>query len=600
MKNQQLNTAILNQFNAVLEDNKTNTNEIKRMTEYGVIVMPKAVYAFSHIKSYVYNKKVCNESLNKTFHRSWKTIFESMDDYLIQEQYKHYASTYGTGFSGMMYLPCEVKEVPNSSLPLFVIDGLPKNVIVDKCVEMLKSGMALKSETIDDLLFILRSLGYSFKDVDWVKNKEAMVKISDMTGKVPSDQDNFVRYLVYKATGETLVIKNDEAIEKLKYGNDVSKILLSYDATKLSEVFNRYKPLLLALKNKSIKTKKYINKVSKLSKKNHVPMPVNPLNHATNVEINSDNEHWLKNATPFALFRALNACHMFIQGKSNHVYKIRNGKTWVSTQYPNENKNHAAIKNYDIILNEIKERFGDSFKGKKVFVPSDVSYSLPTSEKMFVGNIPYGTKIKGKNLCVGIYWENNWGANDLDLSAVSLNGKVGWNSSFSNNSLAFSGDMTDATNGAVEYLHAKDASIEDSLLQVNCYSGDYNNHSYNIIVGHGNDNVGRGYMMEPSNLIINEKFNSLSGNSLTGIMSTEDGNVVFSVYPLFGTSARVSSVDENSKTALNALIEENNYMLRLEELLTELGVEFTDDEDEADVNLSIDEIDRSTFMKLFS
>ena len=78
-----------------------------------------------------------------------------------------------------------------------------------------------------------------------------------------------------------------------------------------------------------------------------------------------------------------------------------------------------------------------SLNGKSFYLPSDVKYALPTSEKMFVGNIPTGTKFLGDNLAVGIYWENEWGATDLDLSAINIDGKVGWNSSYNQNNNLF-------------------------------------------------------------------------------------------------------------------------------------------------------------------
>ena len=61
----------------------------------------------------------------------------------------------------------------------------------------------------------------------------------------------------------------------------------------------------------------------------------------------------------------------------------------------------------------------------------------------------------GEKLAAGIYWEDKWGANDLDLSGLNISGKIGWNSDYynENRSIIYSGDLTEAANGAVEYLH---------------------------------------------------------------------------------------------------------------------------------------------------
>ncbi|MEL6657337.1 MAG: hypothetical protein AAFP77_00090 [Bacteroidota bacterium] len=48
---------------------------------------------------------------------------------------------------------------------------------------------------------------------------------------------------------------------------------------------------------------------------------------------------------------------------------------------------------------------------------------------MFVGNIPTGSKFYGKAMAVGVYWENAWGARDLDLSGLNIAFEQGGNRS---------------------------------------------------------------------------------------------------------------------------------------------------------------------------
>jgi len=273
----------------------------------------------------------------------------------------------------------------------------------------------------------------------------------------------FFRYIIYKVTGETLLIKSNEVIEAIKNSNYNPTVQFEqFGLEKMAEIFNRFKPLFLAFKPKCSKT---INKISKLSKTYHKPLITNPLNLVTSIVLTDDDRHWLDNATPFALFKALSACYNRINGQYTFAYRIRNGKSFIKTK-----KASGAIwPNYYFILYYLKEHF--DLTDKKFFLPHDVEYALPTSEKMYVGNIPTGSKFYGESLAIGVYWENNWGANDLDLSGLNIGGKVGWNAQYKQNkgSLMYSGDLTNAPSGAVEYLYAQNGLTEPTLITNNVF-----------------------------------------------------------------------------------------------------------------------------------
>ena len=115
-----------------------------------------------------------------------------------------------------------------------------------------------------------------------------------------------------------------EAIKASNYNPAVQ--FEKFGLEKLAEIFNRFKPLFLAYKSKCSKT---INKISKLSKVHHKPLTTNPLNSVTNFLLSPKDEHWLDNATPFALFKALSACYARAQGQDTFIYRIRNGKSYV-------------------------------------------------------------------------------------------------------------------------------------------------------------------------------------------------------------------------------------------------------------------------------
>ena len=412
-----------------------------------------------------------------------------------------------------------------------------------------------------------------------------------MYGVMPKDTMEFFRYIIYRITGETLLIKSDEviqAIEKSKYNPGVQ--FEQFGLEKLAVIFNRFKPLFLAFKSKCAKT---INKISKLSKKHHKPLVVNPLNLVTSIFITAKDKHWLDNATPFALFKALSACHTRMQGQYAFAYRIRNGKSFVKT-----NTNSGVVwSNYEFLLDYLKDRF--KLNGKKVFLPIDVAYALPTSEKMYVGNIPTGSKFYGDALAVGVYWENQWGAYDLDLSGLNIGGKVGWNSAYKQGKgqLMYSGDITDAPNGAVEYLYAQNGLNEPTLVKNNVYSGD-GNCEYKIIVGKG-DKVDYDYMMNPNNLFVETKCQSVQRQTVLGMLLPEKGRQCFVLLNFGAGESRVSGNSELSILATKALYQQWSNPISFRELISELGAEIVSNKEQADYNFALDALQKDSFLKIF-
>ena len=266
--------------------------------------------------------------------------------------------------------------------------------------------------------------------------------------------------------------------------------------------------MFLAYKSNAPKT---INKISKLSKKYHKPLVSNPLNDVTNTLLNSNDLHWLDNATPFAWFKTLSACYSRMNGQDTFLYRIRNGKSWVQE----DAVSLVNSKNYKFLVDYLKSRF--DLSDKKVFTQGNIKYALPTSEKMYVGNIPTGTRFYGSKLAVGIYWEDSWGARDLDLSGLNIGGKIGWNASYNqqNGDLMYSGDITSAPNGAVEYLYANKGLNAPTLVKNNVYSGDAEC-GYKIVIGKG-DKVSKDYMMNPKNLFSEIKCNSVQKDTILGM-----------------------------------------------------------------------------------
>ncbi|MEL6257078.1 MAG: hypothetical protein AAFR87_34100, partial [Bacteroidota bacterium] len=563
------------------------------VSEKGYIIEPGALWAKKNIIRYFNKEKLDGYGLNKSFHKSWKKIKNSSRPELFTDQIRHYISTYGSNFQDEVYIPHEVLNLPDTKVVFKLIKAYSEEEMTEKCLNLLQSGIALKEETINDILSILvDELSYTFTGEENIKNKEAIVKIADMYGVLPTDTMEFFRYIIYRATGESLLIKSSEVIEAIKQSNfNPSYEFNQFGLEKLAHIFNRFKPLFLAFKPRCAKT---INKISKLSKTHHKALITNPLNFATSLLLGEKDKHWLDNATPYALFRALSACYTRMQGQNTFTYRIRNGKSFVK-----KNKVSDLVwANYYFLMDYCKSRF--KLEGKKFFLPKDVEYALPTSEKMFVGNIPTGTKFFGASLAVGVYWENRWGAHDLDLSGLNIGGKVGWNSAYKQGKayLMYSGDITDASNGAVEYLYAQQGLGEPTLVKNNVYSGE-GNCEYKIILGRGND-VNYDFMMSPEKLFMETKCQSVQRQTILGLLNPMGAQQCFILLNFGAGSSRVSGNSEISIAATKALYQQWTFSYSFREMILELGAEIVVKAEDADYNFALDQLQKDSFMQVFA
>ena len=589
-------------FNAVIAKPEYKNRPYVDNT-YGLIIPAGARYAKNDIIAFARDSKLSGEDLNKTFYNSWNTIKTSSRFELYLDQISHYLSTYGTNFRGEMYIPRTVVELPNVKLKYKVIDALSKSEMIERALDLLRSGMALKSETLTDVLSLVDNLGYTFTGNEGIRNKEAIVMIADRFAVYPESAEEILRYIVFKATGETLLIKNGKTIAALKASSfNPAYVFNKVGYEKMATIFNRYKPLFLAFKPKCGSV---INKISKLSKTHHKPMVQNPLNLVTSRKLKKSELHWLDNATPYALFKALSALHNRIEGQTTFAFKVRNGKSYMK-DLPTDSANVIIWKkNFSRILKFLKEKF--DFSDKLFHIPEKIEYALPTSEKLFVGNIPTGTKFTANKLAAGIYWKNSWGASDLDLSGMNVGGKVGWNSAYrQGQSLFYSGDITNAPNGAVEYLQVKHHLSAPTLVMNNVYSGSAES-GYKIVVGKG-ANVSKDYMMNPNKVWAEIKCNSIQKQTILGMMiPNDDQTVSFMIMNMGAGNAHVSGSSNTTNLATKALFQEWKNPYSFNTLVAELGGtiintldDVTEENIDSVVDLTVNALAKDTFTKLFS
>ena len=245
------------------------------------------------------------------------------------------------------------------------------------------------------------------------------------------------------------------------------------------------------------------------------------------------------------------------------------------------------------IVNELHKRLTK----RSVYIPKGIIYGLPTSEKSFIGNIPLGTTFTNKRFIgagttIGIYWRNEWGARDLDLSADGLYSRVGWNSNYSNEGLIYSGDITNAPNGAVEYLNAKNLQ-EPYAIKLNVFNGS-DTSKFNLILA---DGVGHNqpYMMDPNNLKLSIPLETTQTQTTIGVLTKDES---FILTNLASGAKRIGTNDKENVQAIDATIARVTQSLNLNDLLEELDFPLVNTPEEADFDLSLDKLEKSTFFEL--
>jgi hypothetical protein len=599
-----MNQDLIELFNMFVSDNAGDQN-IQTCSETGIVVSGRASKKqFTQVKAYASKGKLSGEQLNKTFYASFADVTNKSRDELFLDQVLHYATTYGQLIPGYVYVPAEAvdRKLPKEKLTLFVLAGVDESEAIKRASAMLTSGIALNKETMETLVEILEYFNFDFSSVE-IKNKEAIVYLAANKDIMPTKAEDFLRFVIYKATGSTLLIKDRNNIRAIK-AIDFSGMLQSYVAKNgyqpLAEVFNRFKPLFIKMKNN--KSAKIINKIAKLSKKLHKPLPVNALSEVTQRALTDDDTHWLKNATTFALLKATDACfkaraEFNSDAPTARLYTIRNGR--VFAKKTNRTKKIPYGNNITRIAVELESRVNG--KGKTVYIPEDIDYALPTSEKMFIGNIPVFTKFQNKMLNVGMYWENNMGASDLDLSSISITGdKIGWNSGYSNEGIIYSGDQRYADNGATEYLNIS-TGCGDNIVYLNVYSGDSNS-EYDLIIGKAkNKRAIKTYMQDPKNVMVSGRRKTQGGSSILGLVSETESGVQFIPVDYNVGQNAVSGYKDYTSTMITAMKFSAENRLSLHDVLSSLGYNVVRTKtNEVDVDLSIENLSKDTIINLLT
>lgn len=628
-----LTESTLRLFKAVpIESNSRKTkvfnNFLKESIKYGFVLSPEVVANYSDLNSLVSYLKgnigIASKALNSSFHKSWNKVKNASMEQLVLEQVFHYLTTYGkeAGFFDVdfVYIPAEKLNIPEidiDSIPLVFIKGLTKEQLKEKLMGLLTSGIALSKNTIEDVVCIADYLKLFDSDLDLIKNKEVACILCQHLNRFPQNSVEFLRYMVYLTTGETLLIKNKALIEKIKLGNALNNQIFNYfqdyndldefgGFNRLAEIFYRFKPIFLAFKSKKHMAP-IINLIRKLAVHNHKPMESDYLNDVTANIADIQVTKFVKKLTEYNIFRKIRLAYAlkFRTTDADHIlYRVRNGKSYVTDFSFDEKIKAATLLEYT--LASIAKDISKSVKrgNKTVYIPDFIDYALPATERQFSGNFPSGTFVSiPSDMVLGIHWKNSQKRSiDLDLSLISLTGKFGWDRMYRNTSreVLFSGDMTDASgpNGASEMFYLKNSDQDNFLVMVNDFNRVSEEEEVPMQVFVGKERVtsmAKNYMLNPNNLVAScnssikeqrQKIIGLVAKNRFYFIETNMSNAI---------TSRNNTLSNGSKEYLY-----NYYVntINLRDILEYAGYIIINNKEEADIDLSPEAISKESILEI--
>ena len=575
---------------------KSDPREVNnRATRVGYIVHPdcctKSVMEWLDCQSVNYNS---------TFYQNWSSVLEKDRFELFIDQIIHYACAYELGVS---VTPNDqdysmVPEIKNYKVIMpITVDDLSERV-----KDMLRSGIALKGETLDTLIRFISTQDIKV-DPDEIKNREAQIHICAILNITPQDPIQLLHYIYYKATGETMIVKDAGCKNRVYWGNPFDMTQLTDEQLEgLASIFFRFKPVFMGLKTK--KNAHTINRIRRMADARHKPMSVGFWESIVNTPTDYDavlRRLEKDKPTSFKLIRLIQAIkenRLKIGGTGHSMYTIRNGKVWLKAlpEYP------ALDPRYDwwdaletILYRELVNRLKD--KACVVRFPKDLHLACPTSEKTFVGNIPWGSYYDmTQNNIVGIYWRDEWGAQDLDLSFITFSGlKLGWNSQYhAGDELIYSGDVVRACPEAAECFFIRQNS-PNGLIKVNMYNGrDGSTFKFMVAQDDTVTKIHKNYMVDP-NTIVFQTETQITGEKMIGYVL--DNRLC--ICELQTGSSRVSSASvgewqETLKRKMNSFVD-------LKQLLLDAGFkERKRPSKDNPIELDLTDLDKDTLTKLFS
>ncbi len=264
----------------------------------------------------------------------------------------------------------------------------------------------------------------------------------------------------------------------------------------------------------------------------------------------------------------------------------------------------------DIVINSIVEDVKKNVEGKIIYIPNNIHYALPATEKQFTGYFPTGTYVTTtEDMIVGIHWTNTKKNRvDLDLSVMGESGKIGWDADYysTEKEVLFSGDMTDAPppHGASELFYLKQAEQEARILMVNYFNfvrGEKVEAKI-LVAQEKPDNFKQNYMVNVNKIIASANITIDKIQNILGIIANiNNENRVYFANISLGNSI-TSSYSYQSMKARHYLVSKLVNSLDFREILTMAGAKIIDKipdkKEEEYINLSPVALDKNTIINL--
>lgn len=474
---------------------------------------------------------------------------------LIMKQILHYIEVYGLNTPGLF-------DLETNSGQIFTVNyvrGVSLEVLGCMVRDLIYTNAPIKD--VVALSNIIKGYNIDY-DINKVLNNELRVVMFDIEKDTFTNGDDAVRYMCYCATGDTMLIKTRQMETHIKtiFKENNQKFLgfLEKHETQLANVFNRHKRLIIAAKNPLNKT--VINRISRLSKTLHIPLKESINKVYISKALRSEIDQSVLDKIDIRdKLKYLNLLSYKKEQLDLDAFLIRNGKLHFETKRPIWD-NFSILRVEENVLSSIKRDL--NFLNKRnILLDGKVHYGFPVSRKQVVGQLPFGTRVSledSSGISSGIYWKNSWGAFDLDLSTIDTHGnRIGWGScnSYSNSSIVFSGDMTNAFDGAMEFMTSKNT---DYGLFVNIYNGNVGC-AMEVVVGSDKNNK-TNWIESP---VIREKTQLNSRGMIIGFVKGK----TFIVYLGRLSQSRVSSNGKNPMVTKGL-----SYKWTINNLFDKLGI----------------------------
>lgn len=518
--------------------------------------------------------------------------------------------------------------------------------IKSRVYNMLYSNIAYNICTIEHLANLIQDLKIPF-EMDKVRNKELRCKLWAFMDEVPENPIDVLRLLVFLRTEETMLIKSKTLIDSIKERAlmveeriTMKKYITKYGYEPLGSIFYRYKHIWLALRhyNKSSADREaceeyvsIINKIRRVARKVHKPMKTKIMDRVFTTPFGRDfMAEWEQELEKTSTYKLISIYNSALTRSLKHefdIYRIRNNKVYIKEcdrrPYPNTveiDPEWFMVYLKNIIENRISNNIKKVYKRKiKVFFKDGINVALPTSEKAYWGNVPFGTSfVTDKNIVVGIHWYDVDNKRiDLDLRYTDIRGDIGWNTYIGERqpNVIFTGDVVKApvnSGGATEAFYIGKDRKSSGIFRVYFY-----NHSqymgdvkpkYRLFISslkEDLDNPRSDTSLE--NIIksgnspfvsVNNQFDD-NTEFIVGYVKTNENDKKEFVIQNLGFGYR-SVGDDGYKTKMFLKAIDSSKCLMVKDIAKHIGyMEIVDNPDEADINFAdLSTMAKDTFIKL--